>query len=259
MYNITYNMDNLSDMQRAPYRIDLNVKDVDGNDPLSLAASNNSIYILQELINMGMNIDTTNNNNETPLELAIKSRREESAIILIKNGASIYRDNNLLIEIAMRNKLDRVATLLIEKIMKNMHDVTTEEILEVAKGASFNKCFSTLLACSEKYLLKHRGSYVDHFYHHQVLSSNNTPLTIINAYGYNKTRNNYNDEDKIGIQKEFLMKTYQKESMWSRLCYFITFLHQHGYTNYNNYFISSLKYHQLFSNIDLLKIICKYI
>ena len=77
---------NRSRTQAAP---DVNTKDENGQTPLHLAALVNDYEKVQMLLNSGADVNAKNNSNYTPLHYAANEDAHEIAELLLKNGADI--------------------------------------------------------------------------------------------------------------------------------------------------------------------------
>lgn len=80
-----------------------------GNNALHLASTANSVYLVEHLISLGLNPNSRNRENYTPLHLCAKSGNPEVARALLYNGASPHISvkevvNNLPANIAGENK-----------------------------------------------------------------------------------------------------------------------------------------------------------
>ncbi len=82
---------NKSDCLKIFINHGLNIKKVSDNHPdnpiIHIAASYGNIHMAEFALNAGISINLKNNNNETPLYLAVKNNKDEMVEFLIKNGA----------------------------------------------------------------------------------------------------------------------------------------------------------------------------
>lgn len=72
----------------------LEVRDIHGNTPLSLAAFYGHIEILKFLIESGAQLDPNDNWQNTPLNLAVWTRKSDAALILIDKGVQVNTQND---------------------------------------------------------------------------------------------------------------------------------------------------------------------
>ncbi|KAJ5770891.1 uncharacterized protein N7511_002942 [Penicillium nucicola] len=119
---------------------DINTRDNDGNTPLAIASRAISEEVVRLLIDRGADINTCNNSGDTPLAHALDARREEVAILLIERGADINtRDNSRRtpLAIASRASSEKVVRLLIDRGAEiNTHDKSGNTPLARASRAS---------------------------------------------------------------------------------------------------------------------------
>ena len=77
------------------YKLDPDIKDLDGNSLLSIAVQSNSFQIVNYLLNSGANPNTKNDNNNTPLHFALTFHNFEIADMLIQRGADEKAANRM--------------------------------------------------------------------------------------------------------------------------------------------------------------------
>lgn len=86
-------------------------RDKGGNTPLHLAAWNGNTAVVERLLKMGADIDAKNKSGQTPVELALKYYKYDTAEVLVENNAGMnifsavsYGDENLIKHIAEKDK-----------------------------------------------------------------------------------------------------------------------------------------------------------
>ncbi len=74
----------------------VNLEDLDdaGNSALNMAAENGHLEILKKLVAAGAKIDVINERGETALLMAERWQRYTCMITLIRNGASLWREDH---------------------------------------------------------------------------------------------------------------------------------------------------------------------
>ena len=87
---------------------DVNKRYSKGNTALHIASKFNSVDVIKELIQNGADKESRNDDNCTPLIVAVYSCKEESSILLIQEGCDINATDyikNFLIHVASKNRL----------------------------------------------------------------------------------------------------------------------------------------------------------
>ncbi len=82
----------LKELLKQP-KIDLNVKDNDGNTPLFFAIKTNNTRAMKRLLKLGADVNAKNNNGDTPLICAVKKRNIDMVKHLIECGADVNAKN----------------------------------------------------------------------------------------------------------------------------------------------------------------------
>lgn len=98
---------------------DVNTQDNNGNTPLHIAVSKDNSDIIQLLIHYGANINLQNKNGETPLHISVSQKDFETIKLLIQNGANINlqdKDGNTPLHLAIQDirLVIRLVELLLE-------------------------------------------------------------------------------------------------------------------------------------------------
>ncbi|KAE8416596.1 ankyrin repeat-containing domain protein [Aspergillus pseudocaelatus] len=97
---------------------DLDLRDIEGQTPLSWAARRGHKVVTKPLIENGVALDSRDHAGRTPLLLALESRHEAVALLLIESGAAVDaadRFNNVALSMAAQSRCEAVAELLIGK------------------------------------------------------------------------------------------------------------------------------------------------
>ena len=77
------------------HKFDYDIKNIDGNTPLHLAALSGKEYVSYRLIKLGSNIQKTNNMGDTVLHSAVRGGNLKVVSILLHNNASVFVKNRL--------------------------------------------------------------------------------------------------------------------------------------------------------------------
>ena len=116
---------------------DINAKDANGDSPLHLAAHMNHGNIIKELLKHSANVNATNNDQETPLILAVLSNDDgdtEIICLLIKNGASLeakdFMDSTALCHAFAERKFSLVKMFLENGANPNSVDIALLSTLD---------------------------------------------------------------------------------------------------------------------------------
>ncbi|NSX83945.1 hypothetical protein GOM44_07500, partial [Wolbachia endosymbiont of Atemnus politus] len=99
--------------------LNVNVKDINGQSPLHIAAAHGRKYIISFfVVEMGLCVDDVDNHGKTPLHIAAQNGHKDTVEVLLKNNANtITQDKAGLSPVyyAIRNNHVNVAMVLLEK------------------------------------------------------------------------------------------------------------------------------------------------
>lgn len=94
IYLSNFNINKVKELIKNIPDINLNIKDKNGNTPLTYSILYSMIPICNLLIDSGADINLHNNGNETPLTIAVRSNKLSIVSKLIDSGADLNHQNN---------------------------------------------------------------------------------------------------------------------------------------------------------------------
>lgn len=126
-------------------KIDLSITDNEGNNALMYAITTNLTEVCKELMKHKGMISSVNNNNETPLIIACKSRNPEMALALLKlkkniNISQLDNTNHNALYYAKKYNMNNVIDAILKSrdyvAINNFNDATTNMNLLRSKSAA---------------------------------------------------------------------------------------------------------------------------
>ncbi|XP_026674113.1 uncharacterized protein LOC113465041 [Ceratina calcarata] len=157
--------------------LNINVKNVDGQNPLHIAAANGRTNIVKYFVDeRGFDVNDTDSYEKTPLHLAAQGNHKDTVKVLLKNGSELDMhdiDWYTPLHHAVRNKcIDIVKILMVQSAHFNINERTIGGFTVLHTAAEFGYLELVNLFLQNKANVSVRNEY------------NVTPLHIAAIYGH---------------------------------------------------------------------------